>query len=64
MSSLLEAIRFILIGLIFGLIWAIVQYTNGQMTDFKLLAGPIIVFAIIGLVMWAIRRAIILIRSR
>lgn len=59
-----EAIRYVLIGLGFGLIWAVIQYTNGNVTDFNILAGPVIVFGAMGLVMWGIRRAVIALRNR
>ena len=58
-----EALRYVLIGLGFGLIWAIIQYTNGSITDFKVLAGPVIVFGAAGLLMWGLRRAVIKMRG-
>ena len=59
-----EAIRYVLIGLGFGLIWAAIQYANGNVTDLNILAGPVIVFGAMGLVMWGIRRVVIALRNR
>ncbi|MGB0631182.1 MAG: hypothetical protein ACPGRZ_10850 [Alphaproteobacteria bacterium] len=59
-----EGLRYVTIGLAFGLIWAVIQYTNGSITDFKILAGPVIVFGAAGLLMWGIRRAVIALRNR
>ena len=65
MSPLLrEALRFVAIGLAFGLIWAVMQYTNGQIRDIGTLAGPVIVFGFAGLVMWGGRRLVIRLRNR
>ena len=65
MNSLLirEAFRYVTIGLAFGLVWATVQYTNGNITDFKTLAGPVIVFGAAGFLMWGLRRALIRFRN-
>lgn len=59
-----EALRFVTIGLAFGLVWATVQYINGQIRDFGTLVGPIIVCGVAGLLMWALRRAVVYLRNR
>lgn len=59
-----EAFRFVTIGLAFGLIWAVMQYTNGQIRDFTALLGPMIVFGGAGLLMWLLRRAVVHFRNR
>ena len=59
-----EFLRYVMIGLAFGLIWAAIQYTNGSITDFKLLAGPVVVFGVAGILMWGLRRALITLRNR
>jgi hypothetical protein len=59
-----EALRYVTIGQGFGLIWAVIQYTNGSITDLKVLAGPVIVFGAAGLLMWGLRRALIALRNR
>lgn len=64
MRTLREALRYVAIGLGFGLIWAVIQYTNGQITNFKTLGGLAITFGAAGLMMWGIRRAVIAIRAR
>ena len=64
MPLLKEAFRYVVIGLAFGLIWAVIQYTNGSITDFTVLAGPVIVFGAAGLLMWGFRRAVIALKNR
>lgn len=59
-----EALRFVTIGLAFGLVWAVMQYANGQIRDFTALAGPMIVFGGAGLLMWVLRRAVVHFRNR
>ena len=59
-----EILRYVAIGLAFGLIWAAMQYANGQIRDVATLAGPVIVFGLAGLVMWGLRRAVIALRNR
>lgn len=62
--TLREALRYMTIGLAFGLIWATMQYINGQMRDIAALAGPIVVCGAAGLLMWALRRAFVRFRNR
>ena len=62
--GLKEPLRFIIIGLAFGLIWAVMQYTNGQIRDITALIGPLIVFGGAGLLMWTLRRAVVYFRNR
>ena len=62
--GLKELIRFVIIGLAFGLIWAIMQYTNGQIRDIPAMIGPILVFGCAGTLMWALRRAVVYFRNR
>jgi hypothetical protein len=59
-----EVIRFVTIGLAFGLVWATVQYVSGQIKDFAVLIGPVLAFGSIGLVMWGIRQVVIYFRNR
>lgn len=59
-----EIIRFVTIGLAFGLVWATVQYVNGQIRDFTVLVGPVLVFGAAGLLMWGLRQAVIRFRNR
>ena len=59
-----EIIRFVTIGLAFGLVWATVQYVNGQIRDFSVLIGPVLVFGLAGLLMWGLRQAVIYFRNR
>ena len=62
--QLKEATRFVIIGLAFGLVWAAMQYINGQIRDITALIGPMIVFGGAGLLMWALRRAVVHFRKR
>lgn len=62
--KLKEAARFVAIGLAFGLIWAVMQYTNGQIRDIAALVGPMIVFGGAGLLMWGLRRAVVYFRNK
>ncbi len=65
MSPLLrEILRYVAIGLAFGLIWAAMQYANGQIRDIATLIGPVVVFGLAGLLMWGLRRAVIALRNR
>lgn len=59
-----EVIRFVTIGLAFGLVWATVQFVNGQIRDFTVLIGPVLVFGVAGLLMWTLRQAVIYFRNR
>ena len=59
-----EAIRFVTIGLAFGLVWATVQYVNGQIRDLGILIGPVLAFGSIGLVMWGLRQVVIYFKNR
>lgn len=62
--QLREIIRFITLGLAFGLVWATVQFVNGQIRDFSVLIGPVLVFGAAGFLMWVLRRAVVYFRSR
>ena len=62
--GLKELIRFVIIGLGFGLIWAVMQYTNGQIRDIPAMIGPVSVFGCAGILMWALRRAVVYFRNR
>lgn len=59
-----EVIRFVTIGLAFGLVWATVQFVNGQIRDFTVLIGPVLFFGIAGFLMWGLRQAVIRFRNR
>ena len=58
-----EILRYVLIGLAFGLAWAVMQIANGQVRDFYALAGPVLVFGFAGIVMWCLRRVVRAIRN-
>lgn len=53
-----EILRFALIGVAFGLVWAAMQYINGQVRDISGLLGPIAAFGLAGVVMWGVRRIV------
>ncbi len=54
--ALREILRYVAIGASFGLIWAVMQYANGQIRDFASLAGPVMVFALAGILTWFLRK--------
>lgn len=62
--QLREIIRFVAIGLAFGLVWASVQMINGQIRDVSVLIGPVLAFGAAGLVMWGFRQVVIYLRNR
>jgi hypothetical protein len=62
--GLKEPIRFIIIGLAFGLVWATMQYINGQIRDITALIGPMVVFGGAGLLMWGLRKLVQRLRGR
>lgn len=59
-----EMVRYVGIALVFGLIWAAIQYANGQIRDPVTLAGPVILFGLVGLAMWGLRRLVVKLRGR
>jgi hypothetical protein len=59
-----EALRYVTIGLAFGLIWATMQFTKGQIRDFSALVGPVCTFGGAGFLMWCLRRAFVHFRNR
>ena len=48
----------------FGLVWASMQYANGQIRDLEALTGPVVVFALAGVVTWLARRGYQALRKR
>ena len=56
--------KYVLVGLAFGLLWAAIQYTRDTVTEPAALLGPILLFGLFGLVMWGLRVLIIQIRKR
>ncbi len=58
-----EILRYVLIGLAFGLVWAVMQIANGQVRDFYSLAGPVAVFGLASVAMWCIKRIVRTIRN-
>ena len=59
-----EVLRYVAISTGFGLVWASMQYANGQVRDLAALAGPVVVFALAGVVTWTARRAYKAMRKR
>ncbi len=55
--------RYVLIGVGFGIIWAVVQYMNGQIQELNALVSPVLVFGVVGGVMWVIRQLVARIRN-
>lgn len=59
-----EILRFVAIGLLFGVVWAGMQYIKGDVTDPVALAVPVIFFGFAGIVMWGLRRLVLTLRGR
>ncbi len=62
-ESLIQMSRYVLIGVGFGIIWAVVQYMNGQIQELNALVSPVLVFGVVGGVMWVIRQLVARIRN-
>ena len=62
-ESLIQMSRYVLIGVGFGIIWAVVQYMNGQIQELNALVSPVIVFGVVGAIMWFIRQLVARIRN-
>ena len=62
-ESLIQMSRYVLIGVGFGIIWALVQYMNGQIQELNALVSPVLVFGVVGGVMWFIRQLVARIRN-
>ena len=54
--------RYVLVCLALGLIWAAMQMYRGKITEFPALAGPVLVFLLFGVLMWGVR--VVLLRLR
>ena len=59
-----EMLRYVMVGFGFGVIWASIQYANGQVRDPVAMIGPLVMFVIFGFLMWVLRRFVVWIRSR
>lgn len=55
--------KYIIVGLAFGLGWAGIQYFNGAITNPVALAGPVLLFGIFGAVLWGIRALVLRLRK-
>lgn len=51
--------RYVLVGLAFGLVWAAIQYTRDTVTEPAALLGPVLLFVLFGAVLWAVRAIIL-----
>ena len=57
--------RFVTVAFLFGLIWASIQYTQGRITDFKVLAVQVAVFVVLGAgLCWIVQKAVQWYRDR
>ena len=54
--------KYVVVGLAFGLSWAGIQYFNGAITEPAALAGPVVLFGIFGAVLWGIRTLVLRLR--
>lgn len=55
--------KYVVVGLAFGLSWAGIQYFNGAITEPAALAGPVLLFGIFGAVLWGVRALIVRLRK-
>ena len=58
-----DILRYVAIGLVFGLVWAVMQYLNGQIRDIAALAVPVVFFGLAGLLMWGLRQVFLRLRG-
>ena len=57
--------RYIVVAFCFALIWASIQYTQGRITDFRVLAINMAVFVAIGTVLcWTVEKIVRWYRQR
>lgn len=56
--------RYIVIGLAFGLAWAMMQYTTGAITEPVKLAGPVLLCGAFGALLWGARAAVLRLARR
>lgn len=47
--------KYIAVGLIFGIAWAAIQYSQGEFTKFAELGGPVLLCGAFGAVLWLAR---------
>lgn len=57
-------VRFVGIGIAFGLVFAAMQYANGNVRDLGTLGGSVLLFAAVGVILWAMRLAVEYFRRR
>ncbi len=51
--------RNIVVACCFGLIWASIQYTQGRITDWRILAVYLVVFVVVGAVLcWGVQELV------
>lgn len=56
--------RYVLVGLAFGLVWAAIQYARDTVTEPAALIGPVVLFVLFGAVLWGIRVLILHFRKK
>lgn len=56
--------RYILIGIAFGMIWATLQWSREEITAPAALLGPVLLCGIFGALLWGVRTLVIRFRGR
>lgn len=51
--------KYVLVGIAFGVAWAAIQYSRGTITDIVALLGPVLLFGLFGAVLWGLRVLIV-----
>jgi hypothetical protein len=56
--------RYVAIGLLFGGVWAVIQWARGEITEPVALAIPILFCGIFGGLLWVMRKLVIALRKK
>lgn len=54
--------KYVLVGLAFGLMWAAIQYSRGTVRDPVALIGPVLLFGLFGVLLWGLRTLLLRLR--
>jgi hypothetical protein len=56
--------RYIVVGLAFGVVWAIMQWSRGEVTEPVALAVPVLLSGAFGALLWGLRALVLRFRGR
>lgn len=54
--------KYVLVGLAFGLLWAAIQYSRGTVSNPVALIGPVLLFGLFGVLLWGVRTLLLRLR--